>query len=202
MIDSVRVILGVGVVVTLPVVLAFWLTIHGGAHFWRRYQPGLAYSVALLAMLVVGVFAVTQRIALLGDDLGGSPVLFVLGGLIYAASFLLWRPIKKALDFSTFAGVPEVSGKSIKLIQSGPFKLVRHPRYLMVGIGVLGWCLMANYAGVYLVGLVSLTGLVAVVQLEERDLVARFGNAYLDYKKRVPQLFPTPESIRAYREER
>lgn len=125
--------------------------------------------------------------------------MFAAGALVYGASFLLWRPIKKALDFSTFAGVPEVSGKKIELIQSGPFKLVRHPRYLMVGIGVLGWCLMANYAGVYAVGLASLAGLFLVVRLEERDLVARFGHAYLDYAKRVPQLIPTLESLRAYR---
>ena len=53
--------------------------------------------------------------------------------------------------------------------------MVRHPRYLMVAIGVVGWTLMAQYTGVYAIGLASLAGLVLIVRLEERDLVARFG---------------------------
>jgi len=149
-------------------------------------------------MLIVGWLAFTHHASLLGLNMGGNGVLFLCGAVVYGASFWLWRPIKKALDFSTFAGVPEVSGRSIELIQSGPFKLVRHPRYLMVAIGVLGWCLMANYGGVYLIGLASLAGLLVVVHLEERDLIARFGQAYIDYRKQVPQLIPTLESFKTY----
>ncbi|MEM1040208.1 MAG: isoprenylcysteine carboxylmethyltransferase family protein [Pseudomonadota bacterium] len=199
--DTIRMILGVGVVVILPVVLAFWITIHGGSRFWRRQKPAYAYSAALLAMVVAGGLAVVYRTTLLGADLGGYVVLFGLGAVVYGLSFLLWRPIKKALDFSTFAGVPEVSGKAIDLIQTGPFKLVRHPRYLMVAIGLIGWALMANYAGVYLVGLLSLAGLALVVWLEERDLTDRFGNAYRAYQKQVPQLVPTLASWKAYRDD-
>ncbi|MEO0546313.1 MAG: isoprenylcysteine carboxylmethyltransferase family protein [Pseudomonadota bacterium] len=198
--DTLRMILGVGVVVILPVVLAFWITIHGGSRFWRSQKPVYAYSAALLAMLLAGGLAAAYRATLVGVDLGGNIVLFGLGAIVYGLSFLLWRPIKKALDFSTFAGVPEVSGKDIALIQTGPFKLVRHPRYLMVAIGLIGWALMANYAGVYFVGLLSLAGLAFVVRLEERDLTDRFGSAYRDYQKQVPQLVPTLASWKAYRD--
>ncbi|MEL6967920.1 MAG: isoprenylcysteine carboxylmethyltransferase family protein [Pseudomonadota bacterium] len=197
--DTIRLVLGVGVVVIVPVVLAFWLTIHGGARLWRRLPMAAAYSTALGAMVAVAGLAIWQRTFLLGTDLGWNSVLFAMGAAIYGASFLLWRPIKKALSFSTFAGVPEVSGKPIPLITEGPFRLVRHPRYLMVLVGILGWCLMANYFGVYLLGVLSLIGLWLVVQLEERDLRVRFGKAYTVYAREVPQLFPTPQSLAAYR---
>lgn len=50
-VDSFRYLLGLGVVTIVPVVLAFWFTIHGASAVWRRFSPALAYSVALCAML-------------------------------------------------------------------------------------------------------------------------------------------------------
>ncbi len=196
--DEFRYFLGLVLIVIMPVVITFWVVIHGGSKQWRKRSPEMAYSFAGFFILVVILLAWSYRISLLGADLGLNLLLFVMGTLIYIASYVLWKPVKKHLDFKTFAGVPEVTDQKIELIQDGPFAIVRHPRYLMVAIGVAGWCLMSNYAGAYLIGLLSIAGLFLIVWLEERDLVMRFGDEYRAYQKQVPQLIPTISGMKKF----
>jgi protein-S-isoprenylcysteine O-methyltransferase Ste14 len=196
--DEFRYFLGLVLILIMPVVITFWVVIHGGSKQWRKRSPEMAYSFAGFFILVVILLAWSYRISLLGADLGFNLLLFVMGTLIYIASFVLWKPVKKHLDFKTFAGVPEVTDQKIELIQDGPFAIVRHPRYLMVAIGVAGWCLMSNYAGAYLIGLLSIAGLFLIVWLEERDLVMRFGDEYRAYQKKAPQLIPTISGMKKF----
>ena len=81
-----------------------------------------------------------------------------------------------------------------QLIESGPYRLVRHPRYLMVTIGIIGWALVCNYLGTYLVSAASIGGLWLIIAIEERELVNRFGARYRDYQARVPRLVPSMAS--------
>lgn len=196
--DELRYFLGLVIIMIMPVVIVFWLVIHGGSSTWRKNRPQLAYLVAGTVIAVVVVLCWRHRMTLVGTDLGFNLLLFISGAVIYLTSFVLWRPVKQHLNFRTFAGIPEVANEEIDLIRTGPFAMVRHPRYLMVAVGVLGWCLMANYAGAYGVGLASLAGLLLVIRLEERDLVQRFGAAYLDYQREVPAVIPTWNGMMAF----
>ncbi|MEL7128865.1 MAG: isoprenylcysteine carboxylmethyltransferase family protein [Pseudomonadota bacterium] len=190
-----RYVLSFVLIVILPVVTAFWLVIHGGIAYWRHRPPWQAYSVALIA--IVGTLAVTVAYAqqLIGPDLGHNPVLIVFGALIYLSSWALSRSIRKYLDFRTFAGVPEVKNEAGALITDGPFSAVRHPRYFMILIGTLGWAMLANHLGGYVMAGAFAAILVVIVQLEERELITRYGHAYEAYKARVPQLFPAPSRL-------
>jgi protein-S-isoprenylcysteine O-methyltransferase Ste14 len=70
----------------------------------------------------------------------------------------------------------------------GPYRYVRHPLYV-------GW-LFAFWATPtmtvsHLVFAIATTGYILIaIQLEERDLVAHLGQAYSDYRERVPMLIP------------
>ena len=70
----------------------------------------------------------------------------------------------------------------------GAYRVVRHPMMLAMLVGLWG---SGEMSLVRLSLSVLLTAYVLFgVRLEERDLVAVFGDRYLRYRERVPQLFP------------
>jgi protein-S-isoprenylcysteine O-methyltransferase Ste14 len=73
------------------------------------------------------------------------------------------------------------------LLTGGPFAWTRNPMYLGFLMLWLGWALWYGSVAVG-IGLVTLAAfLVFHVPHEERGLEARFGEAYLQYKSKVPR---------------
>ncbi|MFD0917814.1 methyltransferase family protein [Pseudahrensia aquimaris] len=198
MIDGIRLGLGYGLIFLLPLVITFWSVIHLGHSLWKKRPIWQAYSAALVALAFCAFVVNGLRVWLLGTDLGESLILFVAGMLIYLTSLVMARSVRRHLAFRTFAGVPEIKGEAQTLITSGPFSAVRHPRYLMVIVGVIGWAFMSNYAGVYAVSVVSIVALVGITQMEERELQLRFGDAYRAYQANVPMLLPKASAWRLF----
>ncbi len=74
-------------------------------------------------------------------------------------------------------------------VKTGYYRLVRHP--IMTGFLIAFWAAPTMTTGHLLFALAT-TGyiIIAVLHLEEKDLIANIGDEYLTYRREVPAFFP------------
>ena len=73
-----------------------------------------------------------------------------------------------------------------------PYRLVRHPLY--VGWLTVFWAAPVMTLAHLMFALMTTVYILVAIQLEERDLVAVFGDRYKNYRKQVPMLLPIGKS--------
>lgn len=82
--------------------------------------------------------------------------------------------------------------KMEKLTTSGPYSFIRHPLYLGTMLIVIGFIIMLK---IYYVGGLFLVFMIMVyyttIKKEEAMLEAKFKDAYIKYKKKIPSMVPT-----------
>jgi len=81
--------------------------------------------------------------------------------------------------------------KTNKLTTSGPYAFLRHPLYLGTMLLALGFSIMLNtyYAGAIFIIVMAMV-YYRTIKNEERALIERYKDAYLDYKRNVPVIIP------------
>ena len=151
------------------------------------------WTALILTPLVflLGHVAVPQELSLLstrhGWALGRPGWLNLLGLIPIGAGFagLVWC---LRLHFVGARGSFEMERTQNYLVVRGPYQFTRNPMYLCGMLIWLGWIILYGSVAV-LFGAVVFWGRVArlVVPWEERKLEARFGEAYVRYKNRVPR---------------
>jgi hypothetical protein len=85
-----------------------------------------------------------------------------------------------------------ISGhKKLELITEGPYSIMRHPLYVFSLIGAIGIGLTSENILVLAALLIFyLSYYPLTIFVEEKKLVDKFGQAYLDYTKRTPRFLP------------
>jgi protein-S-isoprenylcysteine O-methyltransferase Ste14 len=198
--DHIRYLLGELALVVCAPGLLFWLFIHPWAHRWRVLGPSRTYFIvfAMLAGLSLLLFQV--RRTLLGTDLGTNWIL--IGVALLAYVILVWLGLTYGRDVSHLSlavrmGVPELSrsnGRQI-LLREGIYRGVRHPVYLTAEVAGISFALVVNYVGMYILFVSAIPVLYVTTILEERELIARFGDEYRRYQREVPRLIPRWQAI-------
>jgi len=81
--------------------------------------------------------------------------------------------------------------KNEKLVTDGIYSVMRNPLYFFSLIGVTGAALISNHL-VIIIALPVLFFLlyIPLIKREEKFLTQEFGDEYLEYKNKVPALFP------------
>lgn len=78
-----------------------------------------------------------------------------------------------------------------KLIKEGPYGYVRHPNLVCLFLEANGLCLIPNsYYALIFVWTIYLASILIRIQLEEKALIEKLGQEYIDYKKEVFGLLP------------
>jgi protein-S-isoprenylcysteine O-methyltransferase Ste14 len=86
-----------------------------------------------------------------------------------------------------------------RLVDSTIYGLIRHPVYSAVVRVGLALGLLRGTGFSIAFGLFIPLGLTLWVRLvEEPELIARFGEGYLNYRRRVPTFWPTPANARMF----
>ncbi len=191
--NTFRYVLGVFLIVGLPPGLAWWFFVHPFVGFWRRLGVKLTMTVMGMFFIVTVWPLFVMRDVLMGSDLGMSPPLLLVGIVLIGAGFYIAIKRRKYLTKSILAGVPEVQAdeaKRGKLLDQGPYAVIRHPRYVEVLFVTLGYAAISNHVGPYVLAGLTFPIVHMIVLIEERELLDRFGEAYRAYSERVPRYFP------------
>lgn len=78
-----------------------------------------------------------------------------------------------------------------RLVQSGPYRIIRHPGYTGLVLMALGLAIgYASLVGLVAVPILILPGLAYRIMVEERLLSEKFGEEYRVYQRRTKRLIP------------
>ncbi len=172
----------------LPVPL-FWFVVHPQIGYWRNHQKA-AYAVGLLAWPVVAVgLTIFRRDLFLHEYPAAWRMVFGFG--LLSLELWLFERARRDLGTARFIGQTELSGGG-ELISLGIYARMRNPRYFGSFLAIVGACLAAGTARMWLVAAVWTILMRIAIGFEEREMRNRFGNAYVEYCRRVPRFFGLP----------
>jgi methanethiol S-methyltransferase len=165
--------------------------------WWTRFVPEPAERstyVLVSSLALVALFMLWEPI---GGVVWSVPVGnargFVIGLYLFGWLLLLYTTF--LIDHFDLFGLKQVwrrlGGKSYRSPQfrtPGLYRLVRHPLY--IGWLVIFWSAPTMTMAHLIFALVTTTYILVAIQLEERDLVAAFGEDYTQYRSRTPMIVP------------
>lgn len=171
----------------LPIPL-FWFVVHPQVNFWRRHQKAAFVTGILLSWGPVTTCMIVFRRELFRHD--WPPVWMSIVGfaLVIFEGWIFWL-VQRDLGAARLVGKTELSGGG-EVVHRGIYARIRHPRYIGSFLAIVGACCLAGTPALWFVAaLWSVLTLIAIA-FEERELRARFGDAYRRYCRRVPRFLP------------
>ena len=164
----------------------------------RVYSPRQR-SLALMALAPIFLLLLPWALIALGTKLDRwlhwppflfGPVNLVVGGLLIVLGmvFGLWS---NYVQFTFGQGTPVPLMATQKLIVQPPYTYCRNPMALGAIAMYLGVAVLFGSLGAVLLVLLGAVSLAVYIKLlEEKEMELRFGQDYLEYKRRTPFLVP------------
>jgi protein-S-isoprenylcysteine O-methyltransferase Ste14 len=169
--------------------LSYWLARAMTARVWpamRSALHGLSFFSTLLFLLPLGLFqAFEQPLPTISLSMARGIFAMLLG--LIAVFFGVWS----AMEMIRAEGTPDPLDPPLRLIESGPYRYLRHPLQLVEVLSVwvlalVGWHLwLTLYATAFSV---LLLGPMRII--EEEILAQRFGDEVDKYQREVSAFWP------------
>ena len=164
--------------------------------WWAEIFPAACERstyVLLSSLILLLLFWQWRPIPMPVWQIGGMAAWLLIGVywlgwlIVFASTFMIDHFDLSGLRQAFFAlRGAELPGQSFRTPLL--YKIVRHP--LMLGFLLAFWATPEMTAGHLLFAIMTTTYILVGLQLEERDLIARFGATYQQYRRRVPMLLP------------
>jgi len=151
---------------------------------WWRGERGEWYFIAQIAAMILVFFGPRH----LGQPpLPGTRLMTYVGGGMMAAGAWLLGISMLALGVNQ-SPLPRPTPDS-SLVESGPYRFIRHPMYAGLVLLAFGWALVVRGRMTLLWAALLLVALDIKSRHEERWLGERFAG-YADYRRRVRRFIP------------
>lgn len=171
--------------VPIPV---YWLLLHPLTRFWRGRHRAALWFAFLAAWALGAAYLWTLRERLFAAATAPLWAIAVGMALIVLDVAVLFR-VHRELGAARLVGQAELTGSG-ELNTTGLYASVRHPRYAAMMAGMAGVCLIAGTLLLWTTAAVWWLLVLVSIWFEERELLARFGEAYARYRARVPAFLP------------
>lgn len=77
------------------------------------------------------------------------------------------------------------------LVKTGPYQIVRHPSYTGAFLALIaGGVILESLTGFIISCIAMIIAYYVRIGIEEKELIARFGNDYLDYRRETKMIIP------------
>ncbi|WP_233553638.1 methyltransferase family protein [Algoriphagus lacus] len=121
------------------------------------------------------------------------------GYMIATGGVMIFLKSIKEISMKSFLGLRpnEQFEEEPKLVTTGMYTQVRHPLYLGMLFIFIGFFLVSGTVGALIHLICLLVYLPLGIYFEEKNLIAQFGESYLEYQKEVPAFFPKIHKKRA-----
>jgi protein-S-isoprenylcysteine O-methyltransferase Ste14 len=165
--------------------------------WWAKILPPAAERsmyVLLSSLALVLLFVLWQPIgSVIWDAPDGWARTAVLAIYFFGWALLLYATF--AIDHFELFGLTQVwlalrgGGEPAASFRTPAlYRAVRHPIY--VGWLIIFWAAPTMTAAHLVFAVMTTAYILIAIQLEERDLIAQFGDQYVQYRRRVPMLIP------------
>ena len=149
-----------------------------------------------------GTRRLVWRFTSIGYNIAWIPVIFDFGRLVTLGGWLTWvgvaimifgvifRQYVIAFLGKFFTATIQIK-KDHELVQTGPYRYIRHPSYLGILILSLGLGIaMANWISLLICIVLPAISLMRRIKFEEKELEQHFGQQYQDYRKNTWRVIP------------
>ena len=183
--------------VVLSIVVALWALGEVGLQLTQLLRSertktrewGSYGGIVITAVLAVVLASVARRLLPGLDYPVREPgwqipivVLVAVGG-----GFRLWSIASLGRYFRAVVHIQE----NHHVVRTGPYRVLRHPSYTGLLVGLLGIALlMGNYASAVVFMLLVITGVLYRIKVEEKVLLAGLGDDYAVYMRETSRLIP------------
>ena len=168
----------------------------------HRAATGTKKSRTLLTPIGVAIFGAFTALfviaALWVDDLLNLPGLLPEGARLPVSTPIIAAGIAvtawSGYHFLKVKGTPVPFNPPPEVVTTGPYRYARNP--MLTGVFLflfgLGFALDSFSLVLFFTPLFILVNVWALKQIEEPELVKRFGDTYIEYQRRTPMFIPGP----------